>query len=141
MASSSTTKKRGAEMGFNGIGEKDTEKRIKSWMKNQPSGNWRKWTQMKIRHTYISRTWTMVGEVEESYVEKLICPWGMHIEFGKLMADKICHNSFVTLPEDVITHFNLTKASFNKNNISVVSCKMKGTKDTEHFMSCIVPFV
>ena len=71
MASSSMKKKRGAEMGFDGIGEKATEKLIKSWMKNQPSGNWRKWTQMKIRHTYISRTGMMVEEVEESYVDKL----------------------------------------------------------------------
>ena len=44
--------KRGIVNGFDGITENETAKRIKNWIKNQPSGRWRSIKQIRIKYTY-----------------------------------------------------------------------------------------
>ena len=95
-------------------------------MKNTPAGNWQKWTQIKIKYTYTVRTPGHLGN--KLYLDKMICPWGMHNFLGNLMSQKKCYNSFSTLPEDAVTHFRITKESFDKDKISIVSSQNDGDK-------------
>ena len=61
-------------------------------------------------------------------VYKMNCPRGMHNFLGTLWAKKRCYNLFSTLLEDVVTHFGITKKPFDKDKISIVSCKNDGGK-------------
>ena len=58
----------------------------------------------------------------------------MHEHFEKLMSAKKCHNSFVTLPSDVVSHFNLTAETYDATKISL-SCDNE--RGMAHFMCYI----
>ena len=92
-------------------------------MKNTPAGNWQKWTQIKIKYTYIVRTWSRGDKL---FVDKMICLWDTWF-FWK------CCEPFSTLPEDAVTHFGITKEPFDKARISIVSCQNDGDKKYEKF--------
>ena len=85
---------------------------------------------MKIKYTYVKRTRALDNEM---YVDKMICPWGMQKFFAKLMSQKKCKNAFSTLPEDVVSYFKITKETFDKDKISIVSCVDDGDKGYETF--------
>ena len=50
------------------------------------------------------------------------------------MKQRKSYNTFLTLPEDVVTHFEITKESFGKDKISGVS-RMTEIKGMEHSMN------
>ena len=62
--------------------ERGQKKRIKNWIKNSLAGHWQKWMLTKIKCTHILRTWSLGDKL---YVEKIICPWGIHNFLGNLM--------------------------------------------------------
>ena len=59
----------------------------------------------------------------------------MHNFLGNLMKQRKSYNTFFTLPEDVVTNFEITKESFSKDKISGVSCRMTEIKGMEHSMN------
>ena len=79
------------------------------------------------------RTWSLGDKL---YDDKMICPWGMHNFLGNLVSQKTCYNSFSALPEDVVTHFENTKESFDKARISIVSYQNDGVKRVWKVLFC-----
>jgi len=116
---------------FDGIGKPATAKRLKDWGKNQPVGRWRHWRQIKIRYTYIVRTWKYE---EKTLVLKYVCPYGSK-EYGKeLLEDDRAGKS---LPNEVKDA--LSKDGFIDNDHLTYSCIDEGDKEfgTFYLVYCI----
>ena len=97
---SKSKKKRGLVDNFDGIGKPNTEKRLKDWTKNQPAGRWRTWRQVKVRYTYIVRTWS---HEHKTLVQRYICPFGLK-EYGKeLLEDDRVSKSLPKEVKDALT--------------------------------------
>ena len=71
--------KRGEVDNFDGIGKPKTEKRLQLWKKNEPTGRWKQVRQIKMRYTFLIRTWKCN---EKTLDQRYICPYGVK-EYGK----------------------------------------------------------
>ena len=65
--------KRAITKGFDGIGKEHTEKRLKNIRKNMTKDNWRRCDKIRVKYTYIKRTWTYLEKIFE---DQTVSPFG-----------------------------------------------------------------
>lgn len=122
--SSSSDKKRGSVLGFDGVRGSMAMKRISNWNKNQPTGRWRKIKQFKIRYTYIHQIWF---HLDQEYKRTHITPFGMK-EFIKKLLQKERNSNKKAIPLDVKEAFGFVNdEDYDQKDVKLI-CEDEGDK-------------
>ena len=119
---------RGEVTGFDGVKGIKTGKRLQNWMKNQPTGRWHAWSQMKIRYTIVTRKWKWN---EREFLGRCICHIGM-LKYVKsvLKAEKCTHSLPKIVKEELSSGSNVVMAAKDV----VVTCDDNGDQGFDTFM-------
>ena len=117
---------RASAKGFDGVGGKLTEKRLKTLKKNPPHGDWRRWKVMKIKYTLITRVWNYRDDLHNYEVtQRHFAPWGMVQHLQQLLKADVCCN-FQALPVEVKEGMPSLQQAFYNPKAMTVSCSNDG---------------
>ena len=118
-------KKRPNQSDLNGI-DKD---KINWYKQHPPSGKWRKFSQIKVSYTYVTKTWTYEDEI---YSEKFLVPFGMMKTLMDLWKSPKCYHSFNVLPSNVKQNLDIENADYKSDKMKL-ELSHEGNKGVKEF--------
>ena len=115
---------------LNGFDSTTMEKRLASFKRYLPEGDWRRDERLSLVMTVIVQTWQYNGR---TFRRRTVCPWGMKLVMQKLLFAEKCKR-FNFMPSDVKQFFQITTAAAYDHKIMSISICNSGPQDIKEYV-------